>query len=217
MMLVLVTAFMKTGFVFTLALLTTLLGAGCVNVNKIENLTKRIAPSSTTQTIPDGWQLLTNEQYGIQAIVPKIINSLGCKQPVKFDTIRGTFGVGALLTPCAKEDARFDDVFAGYTIGVLEGVHSADEIQMAFYKTTNGYCQMNIIDLDKNEFEVTAPHPSANQWAPSTCDLLNGDGELRGFYNPKTNTFLYWKERENSFPIGQGQYADDQVQISPLN
>lgn len=166
-------------------------------------------------TISEGWQVLTSEKYGFRAIVPKDLEFAGCRQPVKMKSLNSGLTIGALLTPCP--DPNLYDTMVGIGISFEENIYSAEDAQKAIEKTFEGNCRLDVIDWKKDQWKFVATRPSVNEWAPSVCGMINNEnGIVRGFYNEKIHTFVYWKTDGKNFPIGPDLYADDQVRIEKL-
>jgi hypothetical protein len=190
-------------------------------------------PIPVDQTVPEGWVVLTNEEYSIRAIVPPTLEYHGCTLPTALGPIAPgvDLALGVYWTPCMPSFARrneilkeskdppewgfFDDTFSGYTFRIEENISSGKAAQAAVEKNTNGRCKLNVIDWRRNKWEIVEGRPPANQWLPGLCGIDGGES-FHGFYNAKKKIFVYWRYDGHSFPIGEDRYADDRVKIFPI-
>lgn len=168
-----------------------------------------------------GWQVLTNETYGIQALVPLTATREGCTLPVALGVTDGSLSLGTLWTPCLadhKGNESFDDTFSGYSpLYVETNIFTAEQARAAFEETWGGKCSLNINSLETNNWSVVAVGNPPNAWTPTNCELLDTNRPpVNGFYNRETKTFVYWVAQPDSFQMADGTYADGDVKILPL-
>lgn len=197
--------------------LLPVVGVGCLPIKPVAEETRLV--------VPPGWKVLDDAPHGMRALVPESLTFHGCSQPVTMGVVDGAFSLGALWTPCLKvpgvptdkaSKEVFDDSFSGYTFEIEESIHSADDARLAVEKRWDGDCSLSVSDWAAGKWDFVAAKAPPNAWTPSACPLLDNKPTVQSMYDAKTATFIYWVPEPNSFPLENGEYADDRVQVLPI-
>jgi len=184
-------------------------------------VTKLVDQYSSATGIPDGWQELRDDSYGLKAIVPETVTYKGCTKPViiaKEDPRAGgddTVHVGASMD-CP--DVIGDDVGVGIIVWTVADVDTVEDIKIATdqrWTDDDGQPRCEFVADSRGRWWFESAQPAANQWAPASCPFAvqesDGMGELEGFYNSSTHTFLYWIREGSDFLGIDGEFRIEKL------
>lgn len=179
-----------------------------VSIFFIQKNTESELIGTDAPVIPENWQLLTDDRTGVSAIVPKSLYFNGCTSPVKLGYVREDipyYMLAAYFDVCGSSV----DVAVGYSLSVEQNIYSSSDAESAIERSSGGTCQLVIDDWKQGVWKIVGDGEPENKWAPSPCE----QGLVKGFYNSKTHTLVFWSAEPNLFPIGPDTYVDDQVKI----